>query len=892
MRRLFRLPWRSPGRIREDVDDEIAFHLEMRTKELVDTQGMEPEHARRQAEREFGDVREARRALRGEDERIERGARWRHWVDGLTMDLRFAVRSLLKRPGLTGLAVVTIALGIGVTTLVFSVVDGVLLKPLPYPDSDRLVNVWQTNESWLDSDNPMLQAFARRFPASYPVYEDWGSMVASFEAVGAYKNDELTLTGSDRPERVSAVRASAGVFQVLGVRPALGRVFSDAQDRIGGPALAVLSHGLWQRRFGGDRSVLGGTLTLEGTPHTVVGVMPPEFYFPDPESELWVTLDDEVRQSGRGSQGLRTIARLRPGVDLEAASGELDAVTARIAEAHPDTQGQLGARLAPRLDEVVGEVRPSLLILFAGAALVLLVACANLMNMLFVRATMRGREIAVRAALGAGRVRIARTMLAESAVLAVVGGGLGLSMALLLIEPLVAMLPVSIPRAQEVAVDWRTLGFAVAATVGAVLLAGVIPAVIAGRTRVSTALQAAGWAIGATRRKGRLQSALVVTELAAAVVMLVTAGLLGGSLVRMSQVDPGFDPDGVVVAELSPPAADYSDVAAVRGLYEQIRERLTGFPGVQAVGFAEHVPFFGGSSSGTVEVQTDEGESVTDDVAQGVVSDGYFDAFRVPLVEGRSFEPGDREDAAQVVVVSRAFAERHWPATNAVGRLLRDPPEQEWRRVVGVVDDVRYGSLTSPPTPRVYRPIAQAGGLEDGRLVMAVRTAGDPAGVVGALREAVWEVAPGTPIPRVVRAADAMAESVAEPRFRALLIGTLALLAALFAIAGVYALVAFRVTRRTSEMGVRMALGASPSRLTREVVAGGLRLAGLGLLVGVPAALGAGRLVRGFLFQVSGTSPSILIAAALVVAGTAGLAAYVPARRAARVDATVALKVE
>ncbi|MFW6202565.1 MAG: ABC transporter permease, partial [Gemmatimonadota bacterium] len=373
VRRFFRLPWRSAARIREDVDEEIAFHLDMRVEELVN-EGMDPREARERAEREFGDVDAARRTIADEDARRERRRRWSARLDEWRQDLTFAVRTLRKRPGFAAVAALTLALGIGATTLVFSIVNGVLLRPLPYAQPDRIVNVWQTNESWRDSESPFLRAFAERFPASYPVAEDWRTMSRAFEAVGAYDAGEgMTETGGDRPERLTVVRAAAGLFDVLGVEPALGRTPTPDEDRVGGPALVVLSHGYWQRRFGGDASVIGRTLELDGRAHTVVGVMPEGFYFPTPDDEVWVTLDDATRRSGRGTQGLRAVALLVPGVDLDAARNDLAAVTRRIQEAHPETQASFGARLVPRLDEVVaGGTRRSLLILLASTGLVLL----------------------------------------------------------------------------------------------------------------------------------------------------------------------------------------------------------------------------------------------------------------------------------------------------------------------------------------------------------------------------------------------------------------------------------------------------------------------------------------------------------------------------------------
>lgn len=891
-RRPFRFPWRTPERIRDDVDEEITFHLDMRTDELVKIWGMTPDVARARAEHEFGDLRRTRHELRRQDEQLEWWARWRTALEDVAHDLRFAVRGLRRRPAFSGFAVLTISLGIAAITLVFTIVDGVLLRPLPYPEPDRLVHLWQTNEDWLDSDNPMLRAFARRFPASYPVYEDWRSTMRSVETVGAYAEREVTIMIGDRPERLRAIPATAGVFDALAVPPAIGRVFSDREDDVGGPALAVLSHGLWWDRFGGDPEILDRPLVLDGAPFTVVGIMPSGFYFPDPGVDLWLTMEDEIRTSGRGRQGLSTIAKLRDGVDLSEARRELREVTLRIAEAHPGIQGPLGAVMAPRLDEVVGESRASLILLFAASILLLLVACLNVMNMLFVRATLRGREIAVRAALGAGKGRLARSMLAESVVLVLAGGGLGVLTALSFVDPLIAMLPASVPRAAEIAVDGRVVAFAVAAILAAALVAGLVPALIAARARLGAALQTRGRTIGGSRRMHRVRSALVVTELAAAVVLLVAAGLLGRSLQRLNTVDPGFRADGVVVAEMRLPESLSGEAAPLASLYELVRESVSRLPGVESVGFAQNVPFFGGSSSGTVEVERVDGERVTDNGAQAVVSDGYFESFQVPILLGRGFDPGDRAGARPVVVVSRAFAERHWAGADPIGRLVRDPPEEEWRMVVGVAGDVRHGSLTAPPVQRIYRPLAQTRDFDDARLVMAVRTDGDPAELAGALRAAVWDVAPAIPIPRVAHLTDLVGESIAEPRLRTLLIGALALLAALLAIAGVYGLVSFSVATRTEEMGVRMAVGASPERLTWEVVASGLRLGGLGVLLGVPAALASSRALRGFLFDVSPADPIVLGGAAALVVGTAALAALLPARRTARVDPSVVLRME
>lgn len=876
-------------RIRDDVAEEIRFHLDMRAEELV-RRGWDTERARAQAELELGDVEATGQALRKADERIEGRARRRAWLDGWRRDLTFALRTLRRRPGFALVAIVTVALGIGATTLVFTVVDGVLLRPLPYPEPDRIVNLWQTNTAWRDAESAFLRAFAERFPASYPVYEDWRTLSQAFSAVGAYDEEEMTATGGDRPERLRAVRASAGVFDALAVDPALGRTFTPEEDRIGGPALAVLSHGLWFRRFGGDRSVIGDVVTLDGQPFTIVGVMPEGFYFPEPEHELWVTFGEGARRRGRGSQFLRSVARLRPGVDLAAAQRDLAAVTRRIQEAYPEAQADLGARLVPRLDEVVGHVRTSLFILLAAAGLVLVVACANVANLLLVRGTTRIHEIAVRAALGAGRTRLARAVFSESIVLSVLGGALGTFGALVSMGPVLAFLPGSIPRTGEIGLDGRVLGFVTILTAGTAMIAGAAPALVAARSRVGALLRGTGRSSSAGRAATRFRSALVTAELALAFLLLVSAGLVGRSLARLVAIDPGFDASGVVVLELTPPVDVYPDTAATSSLYTSLRDRVAGLSGVERVAYAENVPFFGGSSSGTVYMEDAAREQAN--VAQAVVSDGYFETLRISVLEGRGFLGTDRADAVPAAVISRTMAERYWPGRNPIGRRVRDADETRWRTIVGVVGDVRHASLARTPEPRLYLPMAQAGDLEERGVIMAIRTTEDASGIVSTLRPAIWGVAPDVPIPRVTRLGDRISGSLAEPRFRALLIGSLALLAAVLAIAGVYALVAFSVARREAELGIRVALGATPGRLMRDVIAEGLGLSAMGLLIGLAAALALTWVLRGFLFDVSPTDPAIFVAAAALIAITVLLAAYAPARRAARVDPRGALQAE
>ena len=818
------------------------------------------------------------------------GERRRFPGGGLLQDLRFAVRALRKQGAVSVLAIGTLALGIGATTVVYGVVDGVLLRPLPYPRSERLVDVWSTYQPWEESENPLLRAFASSFPISFDTYEAWRARAAPFEALGVYRPEPVTVSGGERPERVEAVHATAGVFDALGTRPVLGRGIVAADERAGAPPVAVLSFAYWQRRFGGERSAIGRTVRTEDGSYTIVGVMPRGFYFPDPDYEIWLTFTDGLRARAREAQMLQTIAVLRPGVTFK--SAELD--LASVQPASPDTRPEeWGVRIASRLEEVVGDSRAVLLILLGAAGLVLAIASANVVNLLLVRATARRHELVVRAALGADRRRLLQALMGESLVLALLGGAAGAALAAVALPVVVRFLPATLPRTVEIRPDARMFLFAAGVTLIAAIAAGAGPAWAGARQGIAGVLRDEARGSIASRGGGRTRSILVVAEVALAFLLLAGTGLLGRSLLRLNAQHPGFQREGLIVAQLHLPASRYADAAASLSFGARVRERLGALPGVTAVGIAEDVPFAGGNSAGSIAIEGGgDGAPVEASVGQAVVSDGYVEAMGIAVVEGRAFRATDRAGSEPVTVISRAMARRYWPDASPIGARIRDggkDSDEPWRTVVGVVDDVRHAALGEDPAPKMYVPLAQDDdALRDPDLV--VRTAGDPGAALAAVAPALLELDPEVAVARVARMHDLVAQSTAVHRFRTLLIGGLACLAGALALAGLYGVLSFVVACSTAEIGVRVALGARPARIVRDVLARGLGLAAAGIGLGLMAGLFVFRLLDGFLFDVAPTDPATLGAIALLLLATTAAAAWIPGRRAARIDPLEALR--
>ena len=811
----------------------------------------------------------------------------------LGRNLRFAVRSLSRSPGFAVAAVMSLALGIGANSAVYSVVRSVLLEPLPYASPERLVMVW----------GEMAGEQRDEIPASGAEFRDYREMAGSFDALAAVVNRYLNLTGDGDPERLVAARVSAELFPLLGAEAAVGRTFTPEEDELGSHRVVVLSHGLWSRRFGADPELVGDKILLSDEPFTVVGVMPPdfEFRFGAFEHELYVPIAiDWQNLPPRDFRGLRLIGRLAPGVSLEEAEAEMATVARRFAEEHPDHYPEAsgwGVRLVPLHEQIVGDVGPALLVLLGLVALVLLIACANVANLLLVRAAHRAKEVSIRAAVGAGRGAIVRQLLTESLVLAGAGGLLGLGFALLGVRLLKALEPEELPRLAEVGVDAQVLLFTLAVALGTGLLFGLVPALRASRPDLQRTLKEGGKTDAPGGGQGRLQGAIVVAEVALALVVLVGAGLMVRSFLGLAAVDPGFDGDDVLTAQLYLSPTRYPEGHQKTAYGERLLERLRAVPGVRQAGAVSGLPL----SEVQMIVETEvEGDLRAEGAARPAfdwrpVSPGYFEALGVPLVEGRAFDRRDHAEALPVAVVDQELARRFWPGQSPIGRRLQllagQPRGPEWRTVVGVVGSVRALSLEGDEAVgQVYTPMAQA---PLPFFSVALRTAGgDPEALAPALREAVWSVDPDQPVEAVRPMGEILSEATAGRRAYALLLAAFAGVALVLSLIGVYGVLAYSAARRRQEFGLRMALGASRGAILGLVLRRGLVLAVLGLALGAAVALAASRFLSGLLYGVDPADPATYVVVALVLGALVLLASLLPALRSTRVHPVVSLRAE
>lgn len=801
-------------------------------------------------------------------------------------NLDISLRSLIRRPGMTLLCVLTIAVGIGSNTAVFSIVHAVLINPLPYEDSDRLVTVWQTMPEWIDSDNPFYQAYGSRFPVAYPVYEDWLRMNPVFEDLAAYSPGDYTVVGGDRPEQLRGLATSGSLFRTLGIEPSVGRGFSAGEDRRGGDRVAILSDGYWRRAFGADPDVLGQNIRLNDVPHTIVGVMPRGFFFPSPAYEFWVPFVDEDRHSDRDSQSLAVVARLRPGVDVEQAQAEMEGVTGRIREIHPEPA--TGVRVVPHIEEMVGKVRKPLLLLALAGGLLLLVAAVNVANLLLIRATERHRDIATQLALGSRRRHIVRQLLLDSAVLTATGAVAGVLLAVWSLDYLKTMLPERMPRLGEIGIDASVLGFTAVVSVFVAIAFGLVPVLGASRLNLARALQDTTGTASRSRSRGLAQAGLVVIEVAVTVVLLVAAGLLLNSYLRLQSVHPGIDPTNVLTVEISPSEDRHPDLEL---FYRQVAERLSSLPGVLNYAEAAPLPLSGDSSTGVVAVEGVHSASDNGvEVLWGTITPQYFETLGIPVLRGREFEPMDDGDAPLVVAVNESMARAFWPDGDPIGRRidLEGPGEGDWAEVVAVVGDVRQSDLRHEPKAKIYTPFAQSD--EDERTVV-LRTESDALALVPTVREAVWEVDPTVPFTEIATMEEVLADRLAQDRFRTTLLGILAAMTVLLAVVGIYGLVSYSVAQRTREIGMCRALGADSRDVLRMVLTRSMSLVLLGELVGVVLALVGSRVLSGMLFEIEGTDPLTFVLIVVALALVALLAAMVPARRATRVEPMAALRV-
>ncbi len=801
-----------------------------------------------------------------------------------TTDLRFAWRSLWKNPGLTLIAVIALALGIGANTAIFSVVYGVLLKTLPFPDPLRVIRLVDSNPS----------AGLPRFSTSPPDFADWRAQNTVFSHLAANQRDNLNLTGDGDPERLRAARVSGDFFNVFGAKPILGRPLLPSEDTPGGPKVTVLSYQLWQRRFGADPAIVGKRLILNGESTLVAGVMPASFEVPQ-RTELWVPMQMVITEDQRGGHFLGVTGRLKPGVSIERAQVEMTGITARIATAHPLSNEGWGVNLIPLRDLMVEDIRPALFVLLGAVGLVLLIACANVANLLLSRLAAREREVAVRTALGAGRGRLIRQFLTESMLLSVVGGLLGVLLAWRGTPLLLALFGNRIPRAQEIGVDGTVLAFTILLSLGTGLLFGLLPALHASRSDLQSSLRDGAKGSG-DRRGRRTRSVLVFAEVAIAIVLLVGAGLLVRSLGELQNVQPGFRADHALSVQIQLPESSYPEEPKQAAFFRDLLPRLAAIPGVQNAAAGYPLPFTGSNymlafaAEGQAPAKT---LSDTPAANMGFVSPDYFATLAIAIRDGRVFDDHDSLESEKVIVVNRSLADQIWPGISPVGkRVTFGVPvnaESEWMRVVGVVADVRHGELNDQPGLQAYLPLLQSPSTE---AALVVRTAGSPGAMTSAVAAAVREVDPALPVANPKTLDQLLADSVAAPRANAVLLALLAGLALVLAAFGVYGVLSYSVAQRTREIGLRMALGAAAGDVLRQLLREGLSTVLAGIATGLVGAFFLARTLRSLLYGVTESDPVTFIGVPLVLLVVAMLATWIPARRATRVEPVVALRYE
>jgi len=801
-------------------------------------------------------------------------------------DLRFALRSLLKNPGFTALAVVTLALGIGANTAIFSFVYGMLFRPLPYPEPDRLVMIWQDYRA---------RGGPRDEWASPANYIDWRAETSIFAGVAVARGTRANLFDGREAVALAAARVTAEYFDVFGVRPALGRAFRDEECRPGGPNVAVISDAFWKQRFNGDGGILGRTVTINDEPHEIVGVMPPGFRPPIVRSSAQVWLPERINPASpsRGSVVFRAFGRLKPGVTLERAAAHMDGVAARLQKTHADSNRGVGIYVQSLHEQVTAPIERGVLVLGGAVLLVLLIACANVANLLLVRMAGRAREFAVRAALGASRGRMVRQLLSESLVLAAAGAAGGLLLAYWAVGALVALAPAGTPRLEDVRVDGVTFVVALALLSITAVLFGLAPALHAARGNLTGALKEGGR--GTTAGGGRvLRRVLVVAETAIALMLLAGAGLLLRSFLYLQTVDRGFDPNGVVVADVFPPPATYADQRSVVAFLDAVVERVRALPGVATAATVSNLPLGGSDTDMYFRIEGGPQAERPPTVWYRVVSSDYFNAMRIRLVRGRALNDGDRASAPGAVVINETLARRHWGAADPIGSrvLVDDRPQSAHQSytVVGVAADVRHSGPQEPSRGEMYLHYRQ---YADRRATLVVRVTGqDPMQLAGPLRAAVQSVAAAVPVANIGTLAELDRDAVSQPRLMMLLVGCFGVVALALAALGLYGVLAYVVAQRTSEMGIRMALGARPADVIRLVVGQGLAVTAAGLAAGL---FGAFFLTRALATLIYGVGPrdalTFTIAPALLLIA-AVLASYLPARRASRVDPVVALRSE
>ncbi|MGB2900213.1 MAG: ABC transporter permease [Candidatus Acidiferrum sp.] len=874
-------------RLDHDLDEELRSHIEMRAADNL-AAGMSPEAARHEAQKRFGNT-----ALLKED---TRNADIIGWLDVAARDFHYALRMLQRSPGFTAVAVLTLALGIGANTAIFSVINSVLLRPLPYHDPGSLVMVWETNSQHPKPHNTV----------SPPNFLDWQTRNTVFSDMAYIADVRNNLTGNGDPEEVVIQAVSANFFSVLGVNPLLGPGFTPENGQAGHDNVVILSYGLWKDRFAGDPAIVGKSILLNGKPLTVVGVAPQNFNWfikdgslTSAKPRLWspFVFPQSFHDHKQIGRFLTVAARLKPGVTAAQAQAEMTAIAAHLEHEYPDFDGHWSVNVVPLRQQLSGELRPALLILFGAVAFVLLIACANVSSLLLARAASREREMAIRTAIGASRWRIARQLLMESLLLAVIGGGIGVALTVLGTNALLAASPHNLLDLPSVSIDLRLLAFAAAATLLAGLLFGFLPSYVSAHSQISQTLREGGRGSSTGKRRRFARSAFVVAQLSLALVLLAGSGLLIRSFVRLVGVHPGFDTAHLLTFKVSLPQSKYGNDKLCMAFFRQLLARIGAVPGVRSVTMENFPPLTGlGAATGVHLLNQPQVALMDLPVANvRVVGPEYFSTMSIPLRSGRLFSEQELAEEKHVAIINQAFADKYLNGVNPLGQkaviYMKSLAESgnQTSEIIGVVGDVRQMGLDVAAEPTVYWPMPE---LVYSGMTILVRTSSDPLSVVSAIHTELQQLDREQPMASIATMEQLLADSLSRARFTMLLLGIFAAVALLLAAVGIYGLIAYSVTQRTQELGIRIALGAQRRDVLRLVLSHGTRLTLLGLALGIAAALAITRLLASLLFGISATDPLTFAGVAALLAFVALLACFIPARRATRVDPIVALRYE
>ena len=870
-----------------EMDEELRSHFENQVEKLV-ASGLPREEATRRARLGFGGYEQLKEECRD--------ARGVSFVETLIQDLRYALRMLRNSPGFTAVAILTLALGVGANTAIFSVIDSVLLRPLPYQDPDGIVMVWENDSQHPNPHNTV----------SPPDFLDWQSRNSVFAEMSALFDQRVILTGNGVPQEVVVQDVSANFFSVLGVHPILGSGFTAENGKPGHDDVIVLSYGFWKERFASDPGIIGKPVVLNGHPQIVVGVAPKNFTwfikdgsFTGAKPQMWTPFIFPASFSDRKGVGrfLTVVARLKPGATVPQAQSQMNTIAARIAEEYPDFNGYWGANVVSVCDQISGDLRPALLILFGAVAFVLLIACANVSSLLLARAATREREIAVRTAIGASRWRIARQLLTESVLLALIGGVIGMALAIWGTNLLLAASPENLLDLHSIPIDWRVLAFAGGSTLLAGLLFGMLPSYISAHSGISETLKEGGRGSSAGRQLSLARGAFVVAQISLALVLLAGSGLLIRSFVRLVGVDPGFDASHLLTFKVSLPSSKYKTDAALLTFFRQLVTRVSHLPGVRSASMNSFPPFSGLGSATGVHVLSQPERSLMDlpVAAVRIIGADYFSTMQIPLRAGRTFNEQELTEERHVVIINQAFADQYLKGVNPLGQKAviymksLEESKNTASEIIGVVGDVRQMGLDTPAEPTVYWPHPE---LVMSEMTVVVRTENDPLTLVSAVRNELQQMDPEQPMAAIATMDQLLSGSLSRSRFTMLVLGVFAALALVLACVGIYGVIAYSVTQRIQEFGIRMALGANRHDVFRLVLGQGTRLTLLGIGLGIVAALIVTRLMATLLYGISATDPLTFVAVALLLALVALAACYIPARRATRVDPIVALRYE